>query len=58
MKFTQQELGVIATSLQYSIQRIDEYKYHPSYESKQKQKEPLQQLLRKIADNNKKKVSR
>ena len=39
---------VILESLTYSIQRIEDYPHHPSYEFKQQQLRPLQETMRKV----------
>ena len=42
------DVYVILESLKYSIQRIEDYPHHPSYEYKQQQLKPLQETMQKV----------
>lgn len=42
------DVRVILESLKYSLQRIEDYPDHPSYEFKQQQLRPLQETMQKL----------
>lgn len=44
------DLNVIKESLKYSKQRIEDYQEHPSYEFKQQQLAPINEVALKISE--------